>query len=356
MRRNAFIPKLIFMFPIVIMCVMPWVMNMEVENINIVAIDHDRSTTSERLIHRIENSNYFIFKGIMSSYDDAIEEVGKGDVDIIMEIPKDYERNIATNHIPQILIAANAVNGTKGAMGASYLANIVTQNLTSLPAVKQKLKATTATTTVSTHYLYNKHLDYKIFMIPALMSILMIMLCGFLPALNIVSEKETGTIEQINVTPVSKISFIFAKLIPYWLVGIVVLTICFLLSWLVYGITSAGSLPLIYLISILLAFIFSGFGLIVSNYSDAMQQAMFVMWFFVVCMMLLSGLFTPVRSMPEWAQTLTTVNPLRHYIDAMRTIFVRGGTLSSISTQVVYLAVFAIVMDLWAVISYRKNS
>ncbi|MCD8291403.1 MAG: ABC transporter permease [Prevotella sp.] len=352
-RRNSFLPKLIIVFPIMIMCVMPWVMDMEVRNINVVVVDHDHSTMSNRMIHRLGESKYFIFKGMRESYEIAINDVEKGDVDVIVEIPEYYEKDVKRGNIPAVLIAANAVNGTKGSIGSSYMSSIVAQNLSEF--VKTPI-STQQTVTFSSLYLYNKHLNYKVFMIPALMSILMMMLCGFLPALNIVGEKEAGTIEQINVTPVSKVSFIFAKLIPYWCIGLFVLTVCFLLSWLIYGIKPEGNILVIYLISMLLALVFSGLGLIISNYSDTMQQAIFVIWFFVVCMMLLSGLFTPISSMPNWAQTITYFLPIRYYIDAMRTVFVRGGTLTDILPQTFALVTFALIMDVWAVLSYRKKS
>ena len=209
---------------------------------------------------------------------------------------------------------------------------------------------------INTLSLYNKKKSYKVFMIPALMGILMMMLCGFLPALNIVGEKEKGTIEQINVTPVSKWSFILAKLIPYWIIGMVVLTLCLLLSWGVYGITCQGPLLLIYLLAMLLALFFSSLGLIISNYSDTLQQAMLVMWFFVVCLMLLSGLFTPVRSMPYWAYLTTYVNPMHYFVDAIRTVFIRGGDFLSIAHQVLALVISSSVMAVWAVVSYKKNN
>ncbi len=209
---------------------------------------------------------------------------------------------------------------------------------------------------VSTLFLYNKHLNFKLFMIPALFAIVMMLMTGFLPALNIVGEKEAGTIEQINVTPVSKWSFILAKLIPYWIIALFVITVCLLLAWGVYGITSKGPVVLIYLLALLLALFFSSLGLIVSNYSDTMQQAIFVMWFFVVMMLLLSGLFTPTRSMPSWAYATTYVNPMSYFVDAIRTVFVRGGGLSSIWHQVLTLLVISSVMAVWAVVSYKKNS
>ena len=325
-RRNSFMPKIIFIFPIMVMCVMPWVMNQEVKNIRVDVVDIDHTSHSQQLVHQIEASNYFIFNGQKATYQEAMKDIETSKADIILEIRDG-----------KYLIAANAVNGTKGSIGSAYLSQIVSGNLSPL-------------------VLYNKLQSYKVFMIPALMGILMMMLCGFLPALNIVGEKEKGTIEQINVTPVSKWSFILAKLIPYWIIGLVVLTLCLVLSWLVYGITCQGPLWLVYLLAILLALFFSSFGLIVSNYSDTMQQAMLVMWFFVVCLMLLSGLFTPVRSMPDWAYLTTYINPMYYFADAIRTVFVRGGGLQAIAHQVLALFCIAFAMTVWAVQSYKKNS
>ena len=331
-RRNSFMPKIIFIFPIMVMCVMPWVMNQEVKNIRVDVVDIDHTTHSQQLVHQIEASNYFIFNGQKKTYQEAMKDIETSMADIILEIRDG-----------KYLIAANAVNGTKGSIGSAYLSQIVS-------------RAATEPSASSVLTLYNKLQSYKVFMIPALMGILMMMLCGFLPALNIVGEKEKGTIEQINVTPVSKWSFILAKLIPYWIIGLVVLTLCLVLSWLVYGITCQGPLLLVYLLAILLALFFSSFGLIVSNYSDTMQQAMLVMWFFVVCLMLLSGLFTPVRSMPDWAYLTTYINPMHYFADAIRTVFVRGGGLQAIAHQVFALFCIASAMAVWAVQSYKKNS
>ena len=332
-RRNSFLPKLIVMFPIVIMCIMPWVMQMEVKNVVVDVVDIDHTVESQRLVQQIAVSNYFIFGGQKATYAEAMKDIEKGSADVILEIRDG-----------KYLIAANAVNGTKGSMGSAYLSQIVTSRQ---PVVNSQL---------SILNLYNKGQDYKLFMIPALFAIVMMLMTGFLPTLNIVGEKETGTIEQINVTPVSKWSFILAKLIPYWLIALFVITVCLLLAWLVYGITPAGPVWLVYVLAMLLALFFSSFGLIVSNYSDTMQQAMFVMWFFVVSIMLLSGLFTPTRSMPQWAYLTTYINPMHYFIDAIRTVFIRGGGLHETVHQVLALAGIGTLMGIWAVQSYKKNS
>ena len=330
-RRNAFLPRLIIIFPIMIMCVMPWVMQMEVKNVRVDVVDIDHTTQSQRLVHDIEASNYFIFNAMQPTYHEAMKDIERGKADIILEIRDG-----------KYLIAANAVNGTKGAMGSAYLSQIVTKDLRKNGADVLNL--------------YNKGQDYKVFMIPALLAIVIMLMTGFLPTLNIVGEKEAGTIEQINVTPVSKWAFILAKLIPYWLMALFIITVSLLLAWAVYGITCTGSLVWVYVLAMLLALFFSSLGLIISNYSDTMQQAIFVMWFFVVCIMLLSGLFTPTRSMPHWAYLSTYINPMHYFIDAIRTVFIRGGGFQSISHQLFALFVIGTFMSCWAVQSYKKNS
>lgn len=349
--RNTFIPKMIVMFPIIIMCVTPWVTNLEIKNIIVSVVDNDHSSISSRLIHRIEASDYFIFAGTERSYEDAMKKIDMCKTDVAVVIPENYERDITNGRLPRILVSANAVNGTKGSMGSAYLANIINDNL------KEAVHANTTINKekLTTFSLYNKGQDYKVFMIPALMAILIVMFCGFLPALNIVGEKENGTIEQINVTPISKSTFIIAKLIPYWIISMIVMTICFLLSWIVYGITPEGNILLLYMLAMLLALTFSGIGLVISNYSRVMQQAMFVMWFVMVCMILLSGLFTPVSSMPDWAICITTINPMKYFIDGMRTVFIKGGTFGNILPQTTALAVFAAAANTLAIYSYKKN-
>lgn len=346
-RRNAFLPRLIIIYPIVMMCVMPWVMNQEVKNIRVDVVDNDRSTLSRQLVQSIEASNYFVFNGQKPTYDAALKDIEKMDADVVMVIPQHFSRKLTQKRNPQVLIAANAVNGTKGSMGSAYLSQIVTTKVNPSVAAMQ-LK-------ISTLFLYNKHLNYKVFMIPALFAIVMMLMCGFLPTLNIVGEKEAGTIEQINVTPVPKWAFILAKLIPYWLIALFIVVVCLVLSWLIYDITCQGPLWLVFALSMLLSLFWSSFGLIISNYSDTMQQAIFVMWFFVVCMLLLSGLFTPTRSMPDMAYLTTYINPMHYFVDGIRTVFVRGGSFHSVAHQLLALLCIASVMGIWAIMSYRKN-
>ena len=204
--------------------------------------------------------------------------------------------------------------------------------------------------------LYNPHLNYKVFMVPALLIMMLTLLCGFLPALNIVSEKEVGTIEQLNVTPLNKFVFILAKLVPYWIVGLVVLSIGLVLSAVLYGIVPSGSLWLIYFFSCIYILTMSGFGLIISNYSATMQQAMFVMFFFLMVFILMSGLITPVESMPAWAQWITRLLPPRYFVEIMRAVYLKGSLIGDLWSDYVLLAVFAAAFNTLAAATYRKRA
>lgn len=357
--RNSFLPKLIFIFPCMIMILMPWAANLEIENINLNIVDNDHSVLSRRLVDKVGASTYFRLTALPNTYDEALRSVEVGTADVILEIPRNFEKDWINGKAPRLLVAANAVNGTKGSLGSSYMSSIVsdyTRELNSEVSVKTLVGKMLPRVGISTLNLYNPTLNYKLFMIPALMVMLLTLICGFLPALNVVGEKEVGTIEQINVTPVNKFTFIAAKLIPYWLIGFVVLTICFVLAWLLYGILPAGHFFTIYGFALIFLPVVSGFGLVISNHSATLQQAMFVMWFFMLVLILMSGLFTPIHSMPEWAQWITRINPLRYFIEVMRTIYLRGGGFADLLPQLGALFAFAVVANIWAVKSYRKSN
>ena len=354
--RNRFLPKVVIIMPLFMLLVFPWAANMEVKNIKVTVIDNDRSPISDRLINKVAASDYFIVGSSSSSYVGALEKIEMGDADIILEIPSGFESDINREGLGKVMISSNAVNGTRGGMGATYLSNIVlsfagelvseigSAEIRIMPGIK-----------VASQVRYNPEMDYKRFMIPAIMVMLLTIICGFLPAMNIVSEKETGTIEQINVTPVPKILFIVSKLIPYWIVGFVVLSLCFLVALIVYGFAPTGSLFTIYCCAILYVFCVSGLGLVISNYSSTMQQAMFVTFFFMLVMLLISGLFTPINSMPNWAQDIATFNPLRYFIRIMRSVYLKGSGIRDLLPQLLAIAGFAIFLNSWAVLSYRKR-
>ncbi|MDR0732751.1 MAG: ABC transporter permease [Dysgonamonadaceae bacterium] len=349
-RRNPFLPRLIAAYPIFAMMVFPWVVDLEVRDINLCVIDNDRSAYSRRLVAQASASRYFHLSELAATYDEAMESIQRNQSDVILEINPGFERELMRGDCPDVMISANSVNGTRGGFAGNYLSQIIADFSADIAR-----ESPGSLIEITPQYRYNPHLDYKNYVIPALMVILLTIICGFLPALNIVGEKEKGTIEQINVTPVKKYLFILSKLIPYWIIGVFILTVCIGLAALTYGLIPAGNLLVIYLFAVLFVITCSGLGLVVSNYSSTMQQAMFVMFFFTIVMLLMSGALTPVKSMPQWAQTITWFNPLRYFVEAMRAVYLKGSGFWDLRTQCFVLLGIAGFFSLWAVWSYKKK-
>ncbi len=352
--RNPILPKLIFVLPVIMLLILPWAADQEVKNIHLSVVDNDHSAYSQRLVQKVTASGYFILTDVSATNGEAMRSIESGQSDIILEIQPRFERSLIKEGAAAVMISANAVNGVKAGLGSSYLSAIISDFSGEL---RQEMgQGAAPLISISSRNKFNPHLDYKVFMVPALMVMLLTLLTGFLPALNIVSEKEIGTIEQINVTPVGKFTFILGKLIPYWIIGFIVLSIGVGIAALVYGLIPAGSMFTIYLYTGVYILALSGLGILVSNHSDTMQQALFLIFFFVIVLILMSGLFTPVSSMPAWAQAIAMFNPLKYFMEVMRAVYLKGSGIAELLPQLLALGGFALALNGWAVLSYRKSA
>lgn len=352
LRRNPFIPKMVVIFPFAIILVVPWITNMDVKDINVGIVDYDRSDVSHKISARVDASEYLHLEGTYSDYQSALTELEEGNIDAILEIPIDYGKSLLTQP-GKLSIWANGVNAMKGTLGSQYLMRTVSQCLNDFSS-ERGMKPVQPQ--IETTNLYNQVLDYKHYMIPALIVMLFVMIAGFVPALNLVMEKENGTIEQINVTPVSRLAFTLSKLIPFWIFCFIDLAISMILTRLVFGLVAAGSIGALLLASTLFIIIMSSLGVIVANLSDTMLQTMFVMMFIVLLFILVSGLMTPVASMPFWAQCIAWCLPPTYMIEIMRSVYLKGTTVADLWLNYTILAGFAAAMPFLAALSYRKRS
>ena len=193
-------------------------------------------------------------------------------------------------------------------------------------------------------------------MVPGILVILVTMVGAFLSALNIVREKEIGTIEQLNVTPIAKWQFVVGKLVPFWIFGLVMLCIGLTLARLFFGIVPVGSYLLILAYAAVYLFAFLGWGLLISTFVDTQQQAMFISFFFMVIFIMISGLFTNVDSMPDWAIIIARLNPVTYFVEVIRMIVLKGSGFEDIKPQFVKMLGFAFVFNGLAVWNYRKRN
>lgn len=350
--RDPGLPRMALAFPVLMMLVFPFAVSMEVRNINLAVVDSCMGAESALLVEKCTSSGYFRLVDVFHDPGEADRLMDANKVDAILTIMQDFDKQVATGSGLPVGIKLNTVNGTKGSMGSQYLLSCIRMYLADKGGAAESASPSAE---VSEKYYFNPYMDYKLFMVPALIVIAITMITAFLPSLNIVGEKEAGTIEQINVTPVSKTAFIVCKMIPYWAVAFFILTACLVIAWLVFGYVCRGSLLWIYFFTALHILVMAGLGLLISNYSSNSQQAMFVIWFFAVVFMLMSGIFTPIASMPDWAQAITYINPMRYYADAMRAVFLKGSGPLDVWYDVAGLAGLGAVMVSWAILSYRKS-
>lgn len=356
--RDPAILRIIFILPIIQLLVLPWAADYEVKNIKLAIVDNDHSDYTRQFISKVTASGYFQLDQYTSSYNKALEEVEKDKADIVVEIPAHFEKDLVKENKATLFMAVDAINGVKAVLGASYLQSIVQDYNNEIREEWIQLPRFNSQTTieVTSSNWFNPLLNYKLFMVPGILVLLVTLVGSFLAALNIVKEKEIGTIEQINVTPVKKYQFILGKLIPFWVLGLLILTIGLLISYVVYGIVPTGSLLTMYAFAAVYLLAVLGLGLLISTYSNTQQQAMLISFFVMMVFILLGGLYTPIESMPQWAQWITKFNPVSYFIDVMRGVVLKGSSLTDIAPQMRMIILFAIVLNGWAILNYRKRS
>jgi ABC-2 type transport system permease protein len=351
--RNKSLLPILFILPMIQLLIMPLAADFDVKDINVAVVDHDHSGTSRQLISKIASSGYFHIKGYNASYREALHLIEQGRADIILEIPAHFERDLVKEGSQKVYLAADAINGVKGGLASSYLSSVLADFSAGLST--PIFPAQPRIEVVPENW-FNPTMNYHFFMVPGILVILVTMVGGFIAALNIVKEKEMGTIEQINVTPVKKWQFIAGKLIPFWLIGMFDFTIGLVIAHFVYGIIPEGHLALLYLFLSVYLIALLGFGLLVSTYSNSQLQAMFVAFFFIMIFILMSGLFVSIDNMPVWARAISRLTPVTYFIDVMRMIVLKGSGFDDIKNPFFIEIGFAVVLNAWAIFNYRKTS
>ena len=356
--RDPSILRVILIMPVIQLLILPWAADYEIKNIKLAVVDHDHSEYSRQLVNKIKSSGYFILTDYSSSYEHSLELVENDKADLVLQIADHFEKDLVKEDESKLFIAINAINGVKANLGGAYLRSIIQDynrlvrtEWIQLPRFSQETQIE-----VTSSNWFNPLMNYKYFMVPGILVILLTMVGTNLAAINIVKEKEIGTIEQINVTPIKKFHFVLGKLIPFWIMGLVVLTIGLTIARLAYGIIPAGSFLTIYVFAAIYLLAVLGLGLLISTYSVNQQQAMLLSFFLMMIFILLGGLYTSIDSMPEWAKWITRFNPVSYFIEVMRMVVLKGSSLADIKYHLMAMGGFAVAFNGWAIISYRKRS
>lgn len=356
--RNKLILRMIFVMPVLQLIVLPNAANYDMKNILLSVVDHDHSEYSRKVVDKITSSGYFKLVNISQTYDDALKVIENDKADLIIEIPKNFEKDLIRENQTKIMISANAINGQTAGLAVSYSNSIIRDFNNDIRAewIQQPRLNPLPIIEITSSNWFNPKMNYKYFIVPGVLALLVTLVGFILTSLNIVKEKEAGTIEQLNVTPIKKYQFILGKLIPFWILGMVVLSIGFIVSFLFYGIFPAGSFFVGFLFAGIYLIALLGFGLLTSTFADTQQQAMFFAYFFMMIFVLLGGLFAPVENMPDWAKYLTYINPVSYLIEAMRMLVLKGSSFWDLRMHFLIVLGFAIVFNGLAILNYKKTS
>lgn len=351
----------VFVLPVIQLLVLVQAMTFEVTHTDLALVDLDRSPASERLVERFTATGRFSTTLYTASEHVADEALLTRRANAILRVPPGFDRDLHRGRSPEVQLVLNAEDGAAAGVVQAYASQIIASFSRSEAGPRASLSASRQTTrgrpavAVHTRRLVNPQASYFAYMAIGLLAALMTLVGILLASQNIAREKEIGTLEQLNVTPITPRQFIIGKLAPFWVLGLIELTVGLLVLRFVYALPFAGSVSLVYLGASVYLLAALGLGLLVSTVARTQQQAQFVAFFVIVTFFFLGGIFTPVLSMPEWAQAVASLNPTEHFVTLLRTVLIRGGRLADVVVDLGAMSVFAVVALSLAAARFRKT-
>lgn len=352
--RDRMMLPIIFVIPIFQLLILAHAATFEIKYVELGVIDLDQSVASRALVQKFEASSFFRINARSFSLDKLSEEMQNGRIEQILYIPSDFSNHLEKEESVKIQLITDAVDGAAAGIMNAYALNIVKDFNRNLLMESKNLPQNIRSIEARVSYWYNPNLDYKTYMIPGILVLLVSIIGLFLSGLNIVKEKEIGTIEQLNVSPIKKHHFIIGKLTPFWFIAMFDLFFGLALAKFVFQIPFVGSLGLIIGVASIYLVLVLGIGLFISTLADTQQQAMFIAWFFVMVFILLSGLFTAVENMPDWAQTINIFNPIAYFIDFMRMVMLKGARFEDVTRHIISISIYAFISISLATWRYKK--
>jgi len=356
LKRNRTMLPILFVLPVVQLLVLVNAATYEIKNTRITFIDNDLSSTSRQLTAKIAASPFFIVKPTLQNQPDADESLKSSTTDAVIVIPQGFEKKLVRENKTDLQLLINGAAVSSAAVVNGYLTAIIQEFNRDALRIAGKKMVSSSSIAVIPSFWFNPTLRYTIFMLPGILVILVSAIGLFMSSMMVVREKELGTIEQLNVTPIKKYEFIIGKMVPFWLIGIILFTVGLGAGRLLFNLPMLGSMATLYLVLAVYLLVALGIGLFLSTFADTQQQVMFVAWFVMIVFILMSGFFTPAESMPDWAQRVNVANPFAYFIRVNRMILLKGSGFSDVLRELVSLIIFAFTMISLAVWRYKKTS
>lgn len=349
--RDRAMLLIMFLAPVVQTIVLGFAMTTDVKNVKLLIYDADNSASSRELGRRFAHNPYFNFSGYAASPGDIYHALQNWRAQIGIFIPADFDEKLRRGLTPDLQIIADGLDGNTAGIAMGYVQGVLAayaQDVAPLPAAALPLRS-------ETRMWYNLNLTSQNYMVPGLIGLLLTVVTMFLTSMGLVREKEIGTLEQLMVTPIRPLEMIIGKVLPFLLIGLIEINVALGVAFIVFDLVMAGNYFLLLGVSLLYFMTTLGLGIFISTLVETQQQALFISWFFMVFLMLMSGFLTPIANMPEYWQKVTYLNPLRYYINLMREIFLKATPLPHLWSEIIPLAVFGLAIITASAMKFRKR-
>lgn len=365
--RDRTMLRMLLVIPIVQLLVLSSAATFEVSEGTLWVVDQDQSTASRGLLSRVQGSGRFVFAGSSLSMEPANRALLERGASIILQIPPGFERDLARTGEGRVQLILDAEDGAAAGILQSYLGRIIQRYAAEMsramaqtaglgPQAEGGGAQVAGVVDLRAQGWYNPELRYYDYMVPGILVLLVTIIAMSIASMNIVREKEVGTLEQLSVTPVTRGQFIASKLLPFWIIALIDLAVGIVVARFVFDIPIEGSLLVVAVSAVAFLFVALGIGLWISTVVDTQQQAMFIAFTVNMVYLLMSGLFTPFRSMPDWAQVVGQLSPVKHFIEIMRAVLVRGAGFEAVALPLTVLVVYGLVVFGLAVRQFSKTA
>ena len=337
LKGDPFYMRFLLIAPVMQLIVLGFSLTIETRNVSTLIFDGDNTPASREIVRSISTNDRFSISGTAGSYEELKDALHTWKASVGIYIPPDFSRKIQRGDGGEVLALLDGVDGNKALTAFGYLQQIVSETGYRI-APEYGANLSVLSPDVTVHYFFNPELKNQAFMVPGIVVVIITIITLMIGAMSLVREKEKGTLEQLAVTPIHKGQLILGKVIPFLLYAFIEVAVLLKLAELVFHLHMAGSLIQLYAVVLLFLFSTLGMGLLASTMASTQQQALFIAWFFMIFMILLSGFFIPVENMPLWLQRVTQLNPLRYMMTVVREIYLKATPLALLLDQLIPLA------------------
>jgi ABC-2 type transport system permease protein len=354
--RDRVTLRMIVLIPVMQTIIFGFAIDYDVKHLTTVVLDEDRSFESRELVAKLTASDYFRVLGSVGSFEELQRELDGARASVGLVIDRDYGENRRSGRPARALLVVNASDTVVSNQAMGVAGGVATQLSVASLARRAGWRADALPVDLRVRSWYNPDLKTSTFIIPGLIAILLTFTLVQFTAMAIVRERERGTLEQLQVTPFTRLELILGKILPYLLIGLFQLTLVVVLMRFVFQIPIAGSLAGLYAAGLVFIAAVLGLGMLVSTVAKTQMQAMQMSFFFMLPFVFLSGYIFPIDGMPAVFRVVTSLIPARYYIEVTRGIVLRGAGFADLWEPVAALLAFTVVIIGVAVFRFRKTS